>query len=439
MSTISAEYVAWTDPATGLTVDYSLPVFYELEFLAGEGFRRIPHGGIENGALLTGARTPTGVRIDLFHTIECEHVFGPSFHLSETDVAKLREQIATFARAADAESGLVLGWCIAHTRSELVLNEREQQLFNDLFPHPRDLTILAKPDRFKPTRFAFFFRDDSGNLNPAEPQSVLTLPAPARSPRTSRERPAIPETPAPPARTEREYSARLPLDTPPVPQRTPEMVIPAPVERRRMEMEPEPPSPATDETTARSTPIATPPPAPTPPVWTRAEIAPAPVARREEFLEPEEPRRSLLPGLMIAAGLVLFAFAVYGFWLRIAPASIPLNISVKDNTVSVNWPAEATRDAEMAQLKINNATPIMLSAEERKSGSYALKESGGDIEVELTVPHWNGASRGVVRFLSSPVSLSTPAQQTHAQRGGPNHRLRAPQNGLGRRGPSGTR
>src|ERR1700755_495155 len=105
-----ADFATWIDPATSFQVHYSLPVFHEIDFAVNEGYRRIPHGGIEEGGLLFGRRFSDGIRIEAFRPIECEHAMGPSFKLSEGDLAKLRDQIAK--AQADPELGGMetLGW-----------------------------------------------------------------------------------------------------------------------------------------------------------------------------------------------------------------------------------------------------------------------------------------------------------------------------------------
>ena len=128
-----SEYATWAHPETGQSVQYSIPVLQEIEFLVNDGYRRIPHGGVETGGLLFGTADEATVRIDGFKPIECEHAFGPSFQLSERDLERLGRQIADSVRDDSLESSIPVGWFIAHTRSELVLSERELQLFLKFF------------------------------------------------------------------------------------------------------------------------------------------------------------------------------------------------------------------------------------------------------------------------------------------------------------------
>ncbi|MGA7413509.1 MAG: hypothetical protein WBW33_23750, partial [Bryobacteraceae bacterium] len=75
-------YTVWNPPGALFPIRYSLALFREIEFFVGEGYRRIPHGGLEVGAVLYGHGEPAEVTIQAFRPIESQHSFGPSFTLS---------------------------------------------------------------------------------------------------------------------------------------------------------------------------------------------------------------------------------------------------------------------------------------------------------------------------------------------------------------------
>src|SRR5690348_275316 len=94
--TPDVSYGAWTQPGSPYKVRYALPVFREIEVYVTEGFRRIPYGGIEHGGLLFGKHSGDLIHIEAFRAIECEHAAGPSFSLSEKDLAGVRQQLAHY-------------------------------------------------------------------------------------------------------------------------------------------------------------------------------------------------------------------------------------------------------------------------------------------------------------------------------------------------------
>ncbi len=168
MSTAESEvpFAFLLDPATGVRISYSLPLFNEIDFQVNEGYRRIPHGGVEVGGLLYGKMSSDSVSIEAFRPIDCEHASGPSFNLSERDLKNLKDAIVAAPSDEELRGLEPVGWFIAHTRSPLRLTEREAELFRRFFPEPKRVTVLVKPERFKPTRFAFLVRGNTGSVNP---------------------------------------------------------------------------------------------------------------------------------------------------------------------------------------------------------------------------------------------------------------------------------
>lgn len=240
-----AEYAFWSAPDQPFTITYSLEQFHEIDFEVNEGYRRIPHGGIEIGGLLFGVVDASGVRIQAFRQIECEHATGPSFNLSERDLERLQQQIEAAASDPDLAGLRVIGWFVAHTRTPLRLTEREIAIFEHFFPNPHQITVLVKPERFQPTRFAFFARKADGSFERDGTSRAVILPLPVRGNRGA-------EGPVP-------SIAAPPPTAPPPPERS----------------VPSPPLPRASE---RPLP-AMPPPAPETPVApTRPPVAQAPVA-----------------------------------------------------------------------------------------------------------------------------------------------------------------
>src|ERR1700733_13095486 len=87
------EYAYWAVPGSTAKVTYSLPLFHEIDFAVNEGYRKIPHGGIEEGGLLFGVIDEKGTQVEAFRQIACEHAAGPSLLLSDHDLQALTAQI----------------------------------------------------------------------------------------------------------------------------------------------------------------------------------------------------------------------------------------------------------------------------------------------------------------------------------------------------------
>ena len=168
-----------------------------LTFLrCNEGYRKIPHGGIEEGGLLFGNVDEKGTRVEAFRQIACEHASGPSLLLSDRDLELLNGQIENSVSDPELQGLHLVGWFLAHTRGPLALTDREVDLCNHFFGHPGMLTVLVKPERFQPTRFGFLVRGQDGVLPRDGAQNAIILPLPGRNSKTARA--PIASIPAPP-------------------------------------------------------------------------------------------------------------------------------------------------------------------------------------------------------------------------------------------------
>ena len=226
-----ADYAVWESPQ--LRVEYPLALFHEIDFTVNEGYRRIPHGGIETGGLLFGERTGSVVQIQAFRVIECEHAFGPSFQLSDRDVERVEQQLAGYQTDAELARMVPLGWFAAHTRSELVMNDREAEVFKRLFPESGALLLLVKPEKFKPTRFLFLPRQADGAEERDGADATFILPLPGRAARAARpRRDATPTADGP-----EQFSPAAPAKMPPEPVALDAMPFGAPPEKPRVSEE----------------------------------------------------------------------------------------------------------------------------------------------------------------------------------------------------------
>ena len=449
------EYGTWVDTSSKLQVSYSLLLFNEIDFVVNEGYRRIPHGGIEQGGLLFGYSDRNAVRIEVFRPIQCEHALGPSFKLSESDVAVLRTQILEAGSDPELKDLQLLGWFIGHTRSSLEVNETELKLFDELLPGTGKLTILIKPEKFKPTLFAFLVRQADGRLSSEGAKDPVILPLSGRGPgrgaaessasEVAAEQPPTPslETPGkvgarePAARASEEYSsiedeaaairrarrlarqmspeeAARPLS--PAPAEEAPVVPPAPVrsplgrtDRGEPRFEKQPPVNV-------AAPVERPPlsAAPWPDeIYSAGAISQgAPWSARDRQNRPRQaaPERSKL---QFAAVMLLSAAlgCCLGYWayLQLPSSVIALDVRPEAAGLVLSWPPEQTRDSPYAAIRINDGEPVPLSAIAKMAGQSHIEASGDNVKVELIAQHWIRNSRGIVRYVAAASPVPAPA------------------------------
>jgi hypothetical protein len=451
---LTAAYATWTQPGTQFTVSYSLPLFHEIDFVVNEGYRRIPHGGIEVGGILFGRAEGSSIRLDAFRNIECEHASGPSFTLSERDVALFRQQLGSAATDPGLEGLQVAGWFIAHTRSGLRMNEREAGLFDELFPEPGNIALLIKPERFQPTRFGFLIREPDGRVNLDAAEHAIILPLPGRTDHAAGSG-TIPSIPAPPSErfaasaalfkqqeADRENLPSVPVQD--LPEALPQSFVEsqakrdASAEKQAMNevLGEEQPraisnrlSMALSREAVRSEAAAEEFPAnadasfgaPSEALVNTRTLPPLDEIRRMRPLELQ--RRALDPGdlkyqirpgkrpekrpeVRLASALLIAAAlgCALGYlaYQRLSPSAIPLSIEPKPSTLLVSWPVEETRDAGFAVLKIDDGNPMPLTSEQRNAGEAEISVAGDNLKVELIVPHRIGDARGIVRYVRAP-------------------------------------
>ena len=452
----TAGYGSWTQPGAPFRVRYSLSLFHEIDFVVNEGYRRIPHGGIEVGGILFGRVDGNSVTLDAFRSIECEHASGPSFMLSDHDIALLRQQLATAASDPELEGLQLAGWFISHSRSDLRMNEREATLFDELFPEPGKITLLIKPERFQPTRFGFLVRETDGRVNPDATQHAIILPLTGRADGGAASD-AIPSIPAPSGErsttdaalfSQRERSRE---NLPSVPSQAPRGTAPESLAesgpRRDGGVEEKTPveevsigqpamratskwlskaisreaalseAPGTQsligaDTTAEPLTEALVRTRTLPPLEEIRRMRPLELQRRA--LDPKDLTYQVKPpkgadkrfNLRLASALLMAALlgCTLGYWTyeRLSPSAIPLTIEPKPSTLLVSWPVEETRDSGFAVLKIDDGNPMPLTPEQRAAGEAEIGVAGDNLKVELIVQHRIGDARGIVRYVRAP-------------------------------------
>lgn len=432
----ATDYAAWTAPGSSFTVLYSIPLFHEIDFAVNEGYRRIPHGGLEIGGVLFGRYQADSVQIEAYRPIECEHSMGPSFLLSPRDVERLKEQLQSFGDDEELQELVPVGWFISHSRGELVVSDREAELFNHLFPRREQVTVLIKPIKFQPTRFSFLLRDAAGKLARDGTQNAIILPLPGRAGKASLAEPApsiaapvyqpeepvvpVPEEIPEPAQTEAAPSPE------PVP---PPIVSPVLEQPAAKKEEPAPAKPAPPPAPPPQTPVPAAveskgparPSAAMPHTFLTGNTAP----RRPVDLAPQSaPPRNRGVSILVSAFILILAvglgFAVgYFSYSRLTISAIPLTVEDHPPVLFVSWPPDESRDADLASIRINDGVSRPLTLEEKAGGQAQITMKGDTVKVEIVTHSWFHEARGIVRYVRPAPPTPSPTEPAGANQANP--------------------
>jgi hypothetical protein len=456
-----AEQAYWTISGTTARVVYSLPLFQDIDFAVNEGYRKIPHGGIEIGALLFGSVDQSGATIEAFRRIECEHVFGPSFILSDRDLSVLEAQIQNAPSDPDLRDLRLIGWFLAHTRGPLQLTDPELELFDRFFPNPGQLTLLVKPERFQPTLFGFLVRGADGKMPRDASQDAVILPLPGRAGRSTPgaagpqpsltapkgSRSVTPRQPAQPTVSEPQHedgaagqAAAAPenplagslgghlLDSP-LDKPEDESAADIRAARRRFKFEEARLLAEGQSEQAAARPQLAPDTGEFSPAEKSFSSAAAHTRKKrskELDLPGSEANRdfyrefsdlSAKPAahsfrLMLVLPLAALIGSAVGYvaYRQIPSPIIPLNARGVAQSVLVSWPSTETRNATYAAIRVDDSAPVPLSPGEKATGQLELSATP-DMKIELITHNWLRNSRGIVRFVKAdtPLAQTTPS------------------------------
>ena len=382
-------YAYWISPDGSSKVTYSLNLFHELDTLVNDGYRRIPHGGVETGGLLFGSRSGNALQVEAYRPIQCQHAFGPSFVLSESDLAGIQEQLVSAGADQDLSGLQPVGWFIGHTRSPLQMSDREALWFDTLFPEPGSLTVLVKPERFQPTHFGFLVRRPDGQLERDAAPSAVILPLSGQAPISGDS--ASPSIPAP------KMADKPPQVTPPE-QWQPKPVTGGPTRVRTPYTEPSAPVPVV------------PPVARVPDPGLPFPYASLSQTRARSGKRPNS-RSAWRSAMILVAAAVLGCIVGYWAYLQLPSPVIPVRVREQSGQLVVEWPSAQTGDVEYAALQINNGQWMTLSPEQKSAGRATVTAPTGDVQIDLLAKHWLRDSRGIVRYIRIPQPVSPTTTQ----------------------------
>ena len=380
-------------------------MLHEIEASVNEAFRSIPRGGIETGGLLFGKRNGDGLRVEAYRPIHCQHAFGPSFVLSEQDLAGLGQQISSVSSDSELSGLRPIGWFIGHTRSPFVMSDREVGWFDEFFPDPGSITLLVKPERFQPTRFGFLLRGSAGEMERDATQRAVILPS--QAPASESDKPPVAFIAEPIFETKLPQTS-APDTAPLLETHSISRTIAAPVESAI----PDAPSPVNVPETR---PIMMP-----GSVTEVAEIGRTTASLPRGSAGPKryevEVERSFSGlNLQSAAVLVLAAIlgCVAGYWayLQLPLPVIPVTIREQSGQLVVEWPSAQTAGTGYAALQVNDGQLVPLTEQQKLAGEAVISPPSGDVKIDLIAKHWLRDSRGIVRYLrtaKTPLSATPP-------------------------------
>jgi proteasome lid subunit RPN8/RPN11 len=188
-------------------IDCPVSVLQNLRASVLGRFNSTPHGGGDVTGVLFGTRDGDAVRISAFCASTSEGDLQHSEALTETQ----RAITAVIAASRDQKelAGLEpVGWFRGHPRCQLILDERDLEMANALFPQPWQVALVMRPGNSASTRVCFYFRDREGPWTADCAVREFTVPPADQEP--------APEATADPA----EAKNRGPVHTEPYPYTT---------------------------------------------------------------------------------------------------------------------------------------------------------------------------------------------------------------------------
>jgi proteasome lid subunit RPN8/RPN11 len=368
----------WAAPESPLNIEYSLVVIEEIRHEVAEGFQRLSRGGIEVGGVLYGTQEGNTVRILAMRPIACEHARGPGFVLSDKDRMNLHEQLVRDKDDPHLAGLESVGWFLSHTRSEILLNESDLEIYSIFFPAPPQVTMVVRPGRNGAMRAGFFVRDNEGAVTsdhsflefnfPDRLQAFLERAAERRE-RSERRGPSLRRAdPVEPLVRERFERREMPVRE----------VVPHPDE---------------------ASPVLPPFPAP-------------------QLVAAKPTRRKWLWLVGWALLLVITALLGLRWWMETsAPEPISLSVLEHDGQLLISWNPSARPliDAVSGSLEIidgSQSQTVQLRPQELATGKFTYLRKTGDVEVRMTVQNASGAkTQEASRYLGRPPETPQGSQE----------------------------
>ena len=150
--------------------------------LSFDGLKALPRRGAEIGGLITASPSTPAIADDLI-LVKCEYLFGPSWHLSSTDIPKLQNA----AQQCSADGKIVAAFFRSCTRPAVELDAEDRLAIAECCAEV-PFAVIARPALNGSARISVFRRAQEGAWDSIE---EFTVPAPRKSAPERRE-PNIP-------------------------------------------------------------------------------------------------------------------------------------------------------------------------------------------------------------------------------------------------------
>ncbi|HWR53101.1 MAG TPA: Mov34/MPN/PAD-1 family protein [Bryobacteraceae bacterium] len=377
----------WISASGKVRIAYSQRVLDEIRAAAVEGLCRFPRGGVEVGGVLLGSVRDGEVQVIASRPVECSYTLGPSFTLTAGDEARFRDALAAGASNLEA-----VGWYHSHTRSALQFSAEDAAVHERLFPEPRRVALVVRPEPFGSAEAGFFVRGDDGAMEAVPHGAFLMRPGAASSPGgvgSRRARTHVFEPSAPTAVPVMEQ------DSVPEPER---VTVSAAV------ADPLPAAPATGRQEL-----------PPEPGWPAPPVVP-------EWRSPPEPAGSRTGSrwvgwAAVAAAVALAAIAIWsGLHSRTVPAVAPhlaLRVAEANGQLQITWdrnspPLKMARRGFVTIRDGGQNITVPFDAARLRAGGLTYARTSQDVEIRLRVEGPVPAEESV-RLFGPGVGPAAPA------------------------------
>ena len=171
---LDADRIVWAASGGAVRILASRPLLEELRaaaYRARFGSRR---AGVEIGGVLYGRRSPVGVELRGWVSIDCAWSFGPSFHLSDREQGTLACLLDGLAERLSSEGNEVLGWFVSRIRGERAPTPSDIELHRQFFPTTGSLLLVLQPRREGDVWTTVHVYDgENRQLTPCDPMWVI--------------------------------------------------------------------------------------------------------------------------------------------------------------------------------------------------------------------------------------------------------------------------